>query len=226
MTDLVDASRRATPATTTWNAQQVGAVLAAAEGTNLAGLWRLAPLTGMRRGEILGPKWEEVDLERGELPIRRTLSRGKGGSWEIRTPKTAAGRRSIALPSSAVEALKRHRVREVERRLELGPVWSDSGFVFTNGTGGPFAVNVLDAQFRRLIATAGVPKIRFHDLRHTCATLMLANGEHPKVVAERLGHSDGGITLNRYSHVSSGMQRGAASRADAQKSSQWFVTKV
>jgi integrase len=215
VTDMLDAPRRATPETRTWNAEQVAAVLVEAEKTDLAALWRLALLTGMRRGEILGLKWEDVDLDRGGVSVRRTLSRGKGGTWELGTPKTAAGRRSIALPPSVVAALKRHRIHQLERRVELGPLWKDLGFVFTNTTGGPLAVNVLDGRFRSLIKAAGVPRIRFHDLRHTCATLMLANGEHPKVVAERLGHSDVGITLNRYSHVSPDMQRAAADRLDA-----------
>jgi integrase len=113
-----------------------------------------------------------------------------------------------------VDALRRHRRKQVERRLALGPVWQDSGYVFVNELGGPPHVNALDLRFMRLIAAAGVPKIRFHDLRHTSATLMLANGEHPKVVQERLGHADIAMTM-RYSHVSMGMQRDAADRLDA-----------
>jgi integrase len=215
VTDMVDAPKRATPETQTWNTGQVAAVLAEAEKTDLAALWRLALLTGMRRGEILGLKWEDVDLDRSGVSVRRTLSRGKGGTWELGTQKTTAGRRSIALPVSVVASLKRHRVCQLERRIELGHLWKDQGFVITNTTGGPLAVNVLDGRFRALIEAADVPRIRFHDLRHTCVTLMLANGEHPKIVAERLGHSDLGITLKRYSHVSPDMQRAAADRLDA-----------
>ena len=214
-TEAVDAPRPANPECKTWSAREVGAVLSAAAGDDLAALWRLALLTGMRRGELLGLTWEDVDLDRGALAVRRTLSRGTGGTWELGTPKTAHGRRSIALPASCVVALRKHRATQLAERLRLGGLWLDHGFVFTNRTGGPLHVNGLARRFAKLIAAAGVPTIRFHDLRHTSATLMLANGEHPKIVQERLGHSDVGITLNRYSHVTPDMQRGAADRLDA-----------
>lgn len=108
------------------------------------------------------------------------------------TAKTAAGQRSVALPASCVAALRAHRDRQAFERQRLGYLWEDLGFVFTGRLGGPLHVNVLDNAFRRLVVTAGVPRIRFHDLRHTCATLLLAAGIHPKVVQERLGHSDVG----------------------------------
>lgn len=214
-TELVDPPRRAQPETQTWSLEDARAILAAGDKTNLAALWRLALSTGMRRGEILGLKWEDIDFQSGTLSVRRTLSRGKGGRWEEGQPKTAAGRRSIALPTDCLDALKRHRVQQAEERLRLGPLWEDHGFVFTGHTGRPLHVNSLDVQFRKLIETAGVPKIRFHDLRHTSATLMLLIGEHPKIVQERLGHSDISMTLNRYSHVTPGMQKRAADKLSA-----------
>lgn len=209
-TELVDPPRRAEPETKTWSLAESQAALAAGDKTSLGALWRLALMTGMRRGEILGLKWEDIDFESGTLSVRRTLSRGKGGTWELGQPKTAAGRRSIALPDDCVAALSRHRARQAEKRLRLGPIWEDSGFIFTGLTGNPLHVNSLDSQFQKLIEIAGVPKIRFHDLRHTSATLMLLIGEHPKIVQERLGHSDISMTLNRYSHVTPGMQKRAA----------------
>lgn len=215
VTEAVDAPQPVNPECKTWDARQVAAVLAAGDADPLAALWRLALLTGMRRGELLGLAWEDVDLDRGTLAVRRTLSRGTGGTWELGSPKTAHGRRSIALPASCVAALRRHRAGQNADRLRLGDAWHDRGFVFTNETGGPLHVNALVGRFRKVVAAAGVPTIRFHDLRHTSATLLLANGEHPKVVSERLGHSDVGITLNRYSHVTPDMQRGAADRLDA-----------
>ncbi len=146
---------------------------------------------------------------------RETLSRGKGGTWELGQPKTTAGRRSVALPASCVAALRKQRAHPNAERLRLGAAWEDRWFVFTNETDGPLHVNSLAAPFRRLIEAAGVPPLRFHNLRHTCATLVLAEGIHPKVVQERLGHSDVGMTLNRYSHVMPGMQRQAADALDA-----------
>jgi integrase len=214
VTEMVDAPRRTFPDITTWSAEQVGRFFMASEETNLAALWRLALLTGMRRGELLGLKWEDIDLERGSLAVRRTLSRGKGGTWEMGQPKTASSRRSIALPQSCVAALRKHRVAQNKDRLRLGEIWEDNDFVFTNRTGGPLHVNSMMLQFKKLTEAAGLPKIRFHDLRHTSATLLLAKGVHPKIVQERLGHADISMTLNRYSHVTPDMQRLAADTLD------------
>ncbi|MBA2595195.1 MAG: site-specific integrase, partial [Chloroflexia bacterium] len=130
-------------------------------------------------------------------------------------PKTTSGRRSIALPPSVVESLKQHRVQQLERRLALGPIWQDHGFVFTNHVGGPLHVNSLVARYGKLVAADGVPRIRFHDLRHTSATLLLAQGVHPKIVQERLGHANIAMTLDRYSHVRFDMQREGADALDA-----------
>jgi len=215
VTESVDVPQPMNPAGKTWNADQVAAVLHAAEKDTLAALWRLALLCGLRRGELLGLQWRDVDLDRATLAIQRTLSRGNGGTWELGLPKTAHGRRSIALPASCVESLRRHRVNQLEHRLRLGALWQEHDFVFTNQTGGPLAVNVLSQHFRKLIVAARVPVIRFHDMRHSCATLLLEGGVHPRVVQERLGHSDVSITLNRYSHVSPQMQRQAADALDA-----------
>ena len=212
---MVDAPRRTFPEITTWNLEQVNRFFAVSDRHDLAALWRLALLTGMRRGELLGLKWEDLDLDRGTLAVRRTLSRGKEGRWELGQPKTAAGRRSIALPASCVSSLRKHRARQNEERLRLGELWEDHGFVFTNRTGNMLHVNSLSQAFGKLTADSGLPVIRFHDLRHTSATLLLAQGVHPKIVQERLGHADITMTLNRYSHVTPDMQRMAADTLDA-----------
>jgi len=215
VTDAVDPPRRATPEAKTWEARQAAKFLVAATGDDLDALWRLAILTGMRRGELLGLLWADLDLDRGAVAVRRTMSRGAGSKLVAGEPKTASGRRQIALPATAAESLRRHRVRQLEHRLAAGPAYDDQGRVFTNETGGPLHPNSLALRFRRLTLAAGLPAIRFHDLRHTCATLMLANGEHPKVVQERLGHADIAMTMNLYSHVTGDMQRQAADRLDA-----------
>lgn len=212
---MVDAPRRTFPEITTWNLEQVNQFFAITDQHELAALWRLALLTGMRRGELLGLMWDDIDLDRGTLAVRRTLSRGNGGRWELGQPKTAAGRRSIALPASCVTSLRKHRARQNEERLRLGELWEDHGFVFTNRTGNMLHVNSLDLAFKKVTAASGLPLIRFHDLRHTSATLLLAQGVHPKIVQERLGHADITMTLNRYSHVTPDMQRLAADTLDA-----------
>ena len=132
-----------------------------------------------------------------------------GGVWELGPPKTNAGRRLIAPPASWVSALQN------VKRLRLGALWEDNNFVFTNCTGGPLQVNSLALQFKKPTELANLPTIRFHDLRHTSATLLLAQGVHAKIVQERLGHSDISMTLNRYSHVTPDMQRTAANKLDA-----------
>ena len=202
VSSLTDAPRRTFADVETWVARE-------------AALWRLVLLRSRRRGELLGLTWDDLDLDRGTLAVRRTLSRGNGGTWDLGQPKTASGRRSIALPASCVAALRKHRAAKNAERLRLGPGWEDHGFVFTNATGGPLHVNSLVLRFRKLIQVAGVPTIRFHDLRHTSATLLLAEGVHPKIVQERLGHADISIMLNRYSRVTPGMQAQVADALDA-----------
>ena len=130
-------------------------------------------------------------------------------------PKTKSGRRAIAFQECCVASLRKHRAKQNEQRLRLGELWVDSGFVFTGQQGLSLHVNVLVVQFKRLIRQAGLPDLRFHDLRHTSATLLLAQRVHPKIVQERLGHADFAMTLNRYSHVTPDMQRSAADTLDA-----------
>lgn len=215
VTDAVEPPRRVKSESRTWDARQVAKVLETAIDDDLEALWRLAILTGMRRGEVLGLRWADIDFDAAILSVRRTLSRGATSRLESGEPKTASGRRRIALPQSVLESLRRHRIHQLEHRLSAGPAFEDQDLVFTNPTGGPLHPNSLALRFRQLINRAGVPPIRFHDLRHTCASLMLSQGEHPKVVQERLGHADISMTMNLYSHVAVDMQRQAADRLDA-----------
>ena len=150
--------------------------LRAADADEYAALWRLALLTGLRRGELLGLKWEDLDLEKRRLSVRRTYSRAADGNWALGTPKTRGGRRAVALPLSAVDALRAHRRQQAELRLQVGGAYHDQGFVFATPEGKPLHVNSLLGRFKKLVREAGVPALRFHDLRHTAATLMLAEG--------------------------------------------------
>jgi integrase len=208
--DAVKAPARNRTEMQTWNPAQARAILAAAAGDDLEALWRLAITTGMRRGELLGLKWADVDFDANALSVRRSLSRGGSSRLIEREPKTEAGRRRIALSPETTESLRRHRVRQLEYRLSVGIAYEDRDLVFTNPLGAYLHPNTLMRSFARLTKAANVPTIRFHDLRHTSATLLLAEGVHPKIVQERLGHSDIAMTLNRYSHVTPHMQTAAA----------------
>jgi integrase len=215
VTDLVDKPTPRRPKRIVWNECQAAAFLAVSDQDEWAALWRLALLTGMRRGEILGLQWADVDLERARLTVQRTYSQGADGRFEFGEPKSESGNRVIALPRSVIESLQRHRVRQLQTRLKMGSAYVDRKLVFADHLGGPLCPGTLRYRYMKLIGLAGVPIIRFHDLRHTSATLMMGNGEHPKVVSERLGHATVSITMDLYSHVSLDMQQAAADRLEA-----------
>lgn len=201
---LVTPPRVTTTEFATWSRNEVNRVLAIADATDLAAFWRVALLCGLRRGELLGLWWEDLDLDRGALAVRRTMQKTKTG-WALGLPKTTAGRRSLTVPAATVAALRQQQDRQAFARQQLGDLWHDGpGFVFTNQTGGPLHVNTIIDRFERLVADAGVPRIRFHDLRHTCATLMLQAGVPVHVVARRLGHAKPSMTLNVYAHSVAG----------------------
>lgn len=216
--DAVDAPRPRPAEMTTWTAEQAQAFLEATADDPHAALWRLALLTGMRRGELLALRWQDIDIDRAVLGVRRTLTRDRDGHWTYGEAKSAAGKRSLSLPPSCVAALKRHKASQSARRLHWGDAWQESGHVFDRGDGAPLPQSTSDHQFRRLLDRLTLPRIRFHDLRHTAATLMLEEGVHPRVAQQRLGHSNVGVTLKRYSHVAPSMERDAADRLEARLS--------
>jgi integrase len=188
---------------------QVRALLEAAKGTRFEALFVLAVTTGMREGELLGLRWQDVDLDDAVLHIRHAMQRLEG-EWRFVEPKSAKSRRTIALSALAVETVRRHRARQVEERLRMGRHWEDWDLVFCNEMGKPVEVsNLTQRHFRPLLAEAGLPKIRFHDLRHSAATLMLGAKVDVKVVSEMLGHSHTAFTMDRYQHVSQDLQRAA-----------------
>ena len=195
--------------------EQARALLDAAEGDRLEALYILAVTTGMRQGELLGLKWEDVDFEAGTLQVRRTLSTRSGRGFSFSPPKTAKGRRSIKLPEVAKGSLRRHHQGQLEERKKLAGLWKENGLVFATRLGTPVGRQELVARsFKPLLLKAGLPCIRFHDLRHTCATLLLGKGVHAKLVQELLGHATISITLDTYSHVLPGMGDAAAGAMD------------
>jgi integrase len=179
-------------------------------GDRLTALYVLAIHTGLRQGELLGLKWDDVDLEDGSLQVRRTLAITKNGPV-LTSPKTTGSRRSVKLTSKAIEALKRHLERQLGEIDRIGSLWSENGLIFASEKGEPInRHNLTRRSFKPLLKRAGLPQIRFHDLRHTCATLLLTRNVNVKIVSEMLGHSTIAITLDTYSHVLPNMRDQAA----------------
>jgi integrase len=191
------------------NPGQVGKLLAAAKDARLEAIYMVAIGIGLRLGELFGLQWSDVDLDASTLAVRHTLTE-VGGKLTLTEPKTAKGRRLVTLPRRVVDALVDHRKRMVASGFAGVP------FVFCNSRGGPLRRSHFHRnEFKPLLKRAELPAIRFHDLRHTSATLLLAQGVHPKVVQERLGHAQISLTLDTYSHVLPSMQADAASRLDS-----------
>jgi integrase len=190
---------------------QIKTLLEALQGHRLEALYSVAIAMGLRQGEALGLRWEDVNFKIGTLRVRYALQR-IDGRFELVEPKTQKSRRILYLPAVTLDSLKEHRARQAAERLAAGPDWTDSGLVFTTPTGTPIDSKNLTLSFQRFLKRIGLPKRRFHDLRHSCATLLLVQGVPSRVVMETLGHSQISLTLNTYSHVPTELQREAATR--------------
>lgn len=196
-----------------WTGAEARTFLASVESDRLRCAYTLALANGLRRGELLGLRWEDIDLDGGRLSIRRARV---AAGYDVHEGDPKSGRsRVIDLDDGMVAELRRHRRFQLEERMAAGVAWIDSGYVFTKETGEALHPQTLAWYFGKAVKAADVPVIRFHDLRHTCATLALRVGVHPKVVQEMLGHSSIAITLDLYSHVVPGMQREAAAKIGA-----------
>jgi integrase len=198
------------------SAEQVKVLLEVARGDRLEALYVLAIHTGLRQGELLGLKWEDVDLESGTLRVRRTLATAKGGPV-LTAPKTKGSRRSVKLTEGAVDALRGHLKRQLQEIDKAGSLWRENGLMFASESGEPLDRRYLTScRFKALLKRAELREIRFHDLRHTCATLLLSRNVNPKIVSEMLGHASIAITLDTYSHVLPNMRdQAAAAMEDA-----------
>lgn len=215
-TDAADppsASEAKAPTMRTWDAGEVARFLEHITGDRLAAAWRLAATTGLRRGEVLGLRWRDCDLDAGRVTIVQTLIEGPR---EPRLSKPKSGRgRNVALDAGTVQALREHRKAQASERLAWGPAYRDTGLVFCREDGTPIWPRTFSRTFEGHAKNAGVPPIRVHDLRHSWATAALGAGVHPKVVQERLGHASVAITLDIYSHAIPAMQEDAATRVAA-----------
>jgi integrase len=212
-TEVVTPPRARTREMTALNRSQLQRLLDATAGSRWHALWVLLGTTGMRLGEALGLKWDDVDLAEGRLVVRRTLMRHPGRGLLFAPPKTEKSRRTIHLSELARRTLLHHRLCEPDRRVRVKN-WVETCVVFTNARGGPVEFGEINRALTRELRAAGLPHIRVHDLRHTVASILLESGVHPKVVQELLGHSTIRLTLDTYSHLTPGLHMQAARTMD------------
>ena len=210
--DLVSPPRRAHYEFKSLSKEQAQKLLTALHGHNMEALFVLALTTGMRRGEILALKWQDIDFEQNMLQVRRIFTRSKGQRYLEAEPKTEKSRRSVALPAITTTLLKKHQASQQELRRQVGEYWQAHDLVFCTALGTPLNPNKVLERFKTVLKKAGLPAIRFHDLRHSAATMLLAMGVHPKVVQELLGHNQISMTMDIYSHVLPTMQKDAMSK--------------
>ena len=188
------------------------AFLEAAKGDKCELIFQVDLFTGMRRGEILGLTWECVDFQNGTISVKQQIQKRKGGYY-VTTPKS--GKSRIITPAPRVmEYLKEQKRKQAEMHLRAGPLWEESGFVFTNEVGKHVDFNLLNKHFKKIAAAIGQPDARFHDLRHTYAVNSLRAGDDIKTVQENMGHSTAAFTLDVYAHVTEAMKKDSASRME------------
>jgi integrase len=196
--ELVDPPRVQEAERRTLTATEAALFLTAIRGEPLEAAYVLGLSLGLRMGEVLGLRWDDVDLEGGTLTVRGSLQR-IDHQLVIGEPKTSRSRRTIPLPSVAMAALLDHRARQQQAKVQPGPPWQR--LVFTTPHGGPLDGSKVVRAFQRRLEIAGLPRIRFHDLRHSCASLLFAQGVPAKAIQEILGHSRIGTTLDVYTHI-------------------------
>jgi integrase len=210
---LVDPPRRVRPKIKPLTPDEARRFLDAVRGHRLEALFSVALAMGLRQGEALGLRWEDVDTTQSVLWVRNQLQRIDGRLMLVE-PKTEGSRRTLVVPPTIIQNLREHEKRQVAEKLWVGSKWIDSGFVFTNRTGGPLQARRVIDEFHKVLKSAGLHRIRFHDLRHSCATLLLVQEVPDRVVMQILGHSDISMT-QEYIHVIPELQRKAAERMES-----------
>lgn len=210
---LVDGPRPEPYRGTVLTPEQGQHLLAAVAGRRLEALYHIALLLGLREGEILGLRWIDVDFTAHTLRVEQTVQR-IGTALVVAAPKTTGSRRRLPLPGLVEQALQRHAERMVEAQKDGGYRWNPHGLVFPSEAGTPIEPRNLVRHFKQLLRDAELPDIRFHDLRHSCATMLIAQGVHPRIVMEILGHSQISVTMNTYGHVLPEVERAAAEAMD------------
>ncbi|MGD9891152.1 MAG: tyrosine-type recombinase/integrase [Dehalococcoidia bacterium] len=211
---LVDPPRLKRREASIFSAEQARTLLDALKGDRLEPLVMLTLATGLRRGEVLGLRWADVDLDAGTLTVRGQYQRMEG-VWTFVEPKSDTSRRALALPGFVIAALRTHRTRQLEERLSIGSEWEDYGLVFPTATGAPQDGSSLSHQFAKRVKRAGLPAVPFHGLRHSVATLLLAKGLTLGEIQKVLGHSQISLTANLYAHAAPEIAQRAADTMDA-----------
>lgn len=194
-----------------WSPDQISVFLRFVAGDRLEALWRLAAATGMRRGELLGLRWADLNLEGASLAIRQTRVKGANGAT-FGKPKTRKSRRTLGLDATTIAMLKQHRRQQIQEQLSAGAAYYDQGLVFSRPDGAAIDPDSLTGRFEVLCRQADLPRIRLHDLRHSYATAALQAGISIKVLSDRLGHSSVAFTLDTYGHVLPNMDQEAAEK--------------
>ena len=198
-----------------WTANELSRFIQATRTDRLAAVWRLAAMSGLRRSELVGLQWPDIDLDRGWLSVRRSVVIVDGGPPRVKPPKTAKSRRTVELDIRTVSALRGWRRAQLEERLRAGDAWTSGEWVVANELGAYLRPDWVGKRFVALSSAAGLRSITIRQLRHSHATALLSAGESPKVVQERLGHSSISVTLDVYSAVLPNMQRDAVERLAA-----------
>ena len=194
-------------------APRSGAALDVIDGERLEALYVLALTTGLRRGELLALRWDDIDFTSRQLRVRSALQRVDGKLRSVE-PKTSSSRRTVVLPKLAVRHLGEHEKRQREERLVLGDAWREHGLVFASSVGTPIEPRNVNRRWDELRARAGLDWLRLHDLRHGCATFLLAQGVPARTIMEVLGHGEIGVTMNTYAHVLPQLRQEAADAID------------
>ncbi|MBA3824180.1 MAG: site-specific integrase [Ktedonobacterales bacterium] len=189
-------------------------LLQAVQGDRLSALFTVALALGLRKGEALGLRWKDIDFKRKQLTVESNLQFIKG-EFVFTDTKSDQGRRTIPLPEVALQSLQEHRIKQDKERQQAGENWQENNLVFSTSHGTPYSARNVSRSFYRLLDKAGLSHMRFHDLRHTCGSLLIAQGVHPRVVMEVLGHSQISVTMNLYAHIIPGLKEGVADKMQA-----------
>ena len=213
--DPPSANSAAAPEMTWWTPTELRAFLVAVTSDDLYALWRLAAMTGMRRGEVCGLRWSDIDLEAGRLSVRQQLTTVRHELIFRERPKSDHGRRTIDLDVGTTRVLRDHRRAQLERRMVVGATWGEGDLVFCGLAGEPLDPESIAQRFEHRAAAAGVKRIRFHDLRHTHAAHLIAAGQDALVISKRLGHASVSFTYDKYGHLMSKADSEAATAVAA-----------